>query len=153
MQANRMRLDGSAGPTGPMRSCGSTTRLCWCCGLNECCVCRFVAHGLLLVGTGCWLGGVQVVFYVVSGALLAGFIALRNVQPFKFRDVRTVFIFWFILVANMTTLVVVGNMVRLRDFFFVVYAAAIGLVWCADERVCAVLGCDNRAAQRTPRRS
>jgi len=74
-----------------------------------------------------------VVFYVVSGALLAGFIALRNVQPFKFRDVRTVFIFWLILTANVTILVVVGNMVRLacvlRDDTLP-FAVVVGVVMC-----------------------
>jgi hypothetical protein len=90
----------------------------------------------LAVGSG---ARVQVAFCVVSGALLAGFIALRNVQPFKFRDVRTVFIFWIIVVANMITLVTVGNMVRLE-----VVATAVAVM--SEEQACA-LGLDNRAAR------
>src|SRR3546814_16129521 len=73
-----------------------------------------------LCGGVCFLcgGTPQACFFAISTILLATFLYFRDQHPLKFRDYRSVVLFWFMLNAEMTISISTGNMVRREQLHF-----------------------------------
>ena len=79
----------------------------------------------------------------MSTILLALFLYFRNEQPLKFRDYRSIILFWFMQNVVMTLTVTAGNMVS----FALKFVCCCGAVTCSK----SALPCFSLLANKTGR--